>query len=287
MQVWRHLLKRIDSFTSARLKELVEFGRSESSFEMMAAEVVKEVASRFKIFLTVGAHGNNYLHCSKKGAKTRVRSLFKVTISIQGWGTPVTFEIGGEEHLKELNRIAQTVRAKFTIREVKAFEPLEFGRSRSVEESYELIATLVDLQGEEGLEKLDLPSVMLYPYSQQNPSLSLLKASKEWKIETLSIGLAIQTGFSHPHARIWRALARSAATGHIGSIKFRVNKGNAEDKQGHKENVKAVWEIAEKLEVVVIDNDFPGTLTLIGGGRGEEPKTTWEEAYETVLNNIC
>ena len=53
--------------------------------------------------------------------------------------------------------------------------------------------------------------------------------------------------------------------------------------------VRAVWEIAEKLEVVVYDHDqdLTGTLIQIRGGRGEDPKTTWEEAYETVLNNIC
>ena len=68
-------------------------------------------------------------------------------------------------------------------------------------------------------------------------------------------------------------------------MKFRIDKG----KTGRisKEVVKAVWEIAETLEVSVIDGDYPGTLVRIGGGRGEEPKTTWEEAYETVLNNIC
>ena len=290
MLVWRHLLRGIESFTLSRLKELAEFGRTESGSEMIRAEVVKEVASRFKIFLAVDELGNNYIECSKKGSKTHSRNFSKVAVSIQGLGAPVTFEMGGEDHLKELNKVAQTVRAKFTIKEVKAL-PVPFFNSTSAIENFKLIAALVDeQQGEEGLHKLELSNVMLYPYShshQQNPSLSLLKASKEWKIQTLAIGLALQKGFSYPHAQIWRALARGAATGHIGTIKFRVDKGNGEVKQGHKEDVKAVWEITEKMEVVVINEDYPGTVIQIGGGRGEDPKITWEEAYQTVLYNIC
>ena len=45
-----------------------------------------------------------------------------------------------------------------------------------------------------------------------------------------------------------------------------------------KEDFKKVWEIVEKFEV-----DF---AVLIGGGRGEEPKTSWEEAYKTLCHNI-
>ena len=52
------------------------------------------------------------------------------------------------------------------------------------------------------------------------------------------------------------------------------------------EDMKPVWEIAETLEVDVFDRDGTGISRIrIGGGRGENPKTTWEEA-ETVLNNI-
>ena len=58
-------------------------------------------------------------------------------------------------------------------------------------------------------------------------------------------------------------------------------------KQASKEDVKAVWEITEKMEVVVIDGDNPGTVIQIGGGRGKESKMTWEEAYQTVLYNMC
>ena len=248
MRVWRHLLKGIESFTHQRLVELAEFGKNDSCLEMMTAEVVKEVASRFEI---------------------RIRS-FKVAVSIQGWGAPVTYEMVGEEHLEELNQAAQTVGAKFTIKEVRACLFYYY--------CFPLMAGLV-AQQEEGLHKLELPFVSLCSYSQvMDTCLSLLKASEEWKIQTLSFRLS----FSNSGGDIWTELARKAASGHIGTMKFRIYKGMTA--RTSKEDMKAVWEIAETLEVEVIDR---GTLIRIGGGRGEDPKTTWEEAYDTVLNNIC
>ena len=154
--------------------------------------------------------------------------------------------------------------------------------------SFELMARLVDQQGE-GLYKLELPFFIHHSHSQhQDTSLSLLKACKEWKIQTLypdSVPhfLAAWQGFSNSHGDIWTELAKSAATGHIGTMKFPIHKGKIS-----KENVKAVWEIAQTLEVrVLAGGTNPETVIRIGGGRGEDPKTTWEEAFETVLYNIC
>ena len=150
MLVWRHLLKGIESFTLSRLKELAEFGRTESSFEMIRAEVVKEVASRFKISLAVDEDGNNYIVCGKKGAETHLKNFSKVAVNIQGWGAPVTFEIGGEDQLNELHKVARAVGAKFSVKEVKAFP---FSSSHTTD----LLAMLLDEQqwrGEEGLCKL-------------------------------------------------------------------------------------------------------------------------------------
>ena len=70
-----------------------EFGRTVISSEMMLAEVAKEVGSRFKIFLAVDEHGNNYIDCSKKGEDTHWKNFSKVSVSIQGWGALVTFEV--------------------------------------------------------------------------------------------------------------------------------------------------------------------------------------------------
>jgi len=247
MRVWRHLLKGIESFTHQRLVELAEFGKNDSCLEMMTAEVVKEVASRFEI---------------------RIRS-FKVAVSIQGWGAPVTYEMVGEEHLEELNQAAQTVGAKFTIKEVKA------------DRFYDL-ATVAGLvtQQEEGLHKLELDFFSLCSKDLDN-CISLLKASEEWKIQTLSSCHESWEFFSPTWFSKWAELARSAPTGHIGTMEFLFYKGLTA--RASMEDMKSVWEIAETLEVDVTDRTGISRIR-IGGGRGENPKTTWEEAYETVLN---
>ena len=58
-----------------------------------------------------------------------------------------------------------------------------------------------------------------------------------------------------------------------------------------KEDVKAVWEIAEKLMQESNPFDYHHADNndgiVVGGGRGEDPKTTWEEAYEILLKKIC
>ena len=142
-----------------------------------------------------------------------------------------------------------------------------------------------------GRGKLEFHSVTLFPYNKHHHLHSLLKASELWKIQTLSICLKhfhLAKGFSYHYGVIWMALRRNAVSGRIGILKFPIYKGRAENKEDVK-YVRAVWEIADKLEVVVYDHDqdLTGTLIQVGVGRGQDPKTTWEEAYETVLNNIC
>ena len=54
-----------------------------------------------------------------------------------------------------------------------------------------------------------------------------------------------------------------------------------EEKWLIKEDVRAVWEITEKVKIFGL-----GFENLIGGGRDKDTNVTWEEAYE-LLNMIC
>ena len=56
----------------------------------------------------------------------------------------------------------------------------------------------------------------------------------------------------------------------------------ARGKRPKEADFKAIWEISE--EVVL---DYCYEFTHIGGGRGKDPKITWEEAYLTLMRNIC
>ena len=284
LEVWRSLLKGIGSFTKERLEELVRFGlvREEQGLEMKA-EVLKEIASRFKLF-----PGNSRLFCVC-GVEAWANS-YKVAVSIQGWGSPSTFEMGGRGHLEELNKVAKAVGSKFTVKEVTTYAVLRLGclwMHLADTDTLDLISGLVDQQGEKGLDKLDLLSVdvLLSQTQGRHSFFSLLKSSKDWKIQTLTLSPLFQED--------WTALGNSAPAGHIGTLKLTIYKGSEE--KVCKEDVKKVWEIVEKLEVKVYDEDWEDTPfgllrpthVLIGGGRGEEPKTSWEEAYENLLNIIC
>ena len=160
------------------------------------------------------------------------------------------------------------------------------GCGRPDHDSLELIAMLVDCIDEQQLKGEELPIERLHLFDFpdfEHPVLSLMKASREWKIDTLSA--------SHLGAVLLRALAQSAATGHIGTIKFFVDQSQVTDnwseekKTEQKEDVKAVWEITEKVEVQ--DSHPAGTVVQIEGGRGKESKITFEEAFQTVLYKIC
>ena len=259
MEVWRSLLKGIGSFTKERLEELVKFGLGDEHSLEMKAEVLKEAASRFKSQSGSDDPQHYRRFANMKGGSW---SSYKLAVSIQGWGSLDTFEMGGEGHLKELIRVAQTVGSKFSIKEVTTYAPLPLGcmlrcgiAGVARPETFHLISGLVGQQGGERLGKLNLHSVLLQEHD--DPFFSLLESSKEWKIQKLDFELC------HEY---WTALARSASAGHIGTIKFSTRNG----KKICKEDFNKVWEIVEKFEV-----DF---AVLIGGGRGEEPKTSWEEA---------
>ena len=138
-------------------------------------------------------------------------------------------------------------------------------------------------EGEEGLSKLEFDtdsSDYFWVEEARNIFLSLVEASQEWRIQILWIHLLPDGGCSD-----WLTeLTKSSAKGHIGSSEFYIFQTDqfafARPKMKF---VKAVWEMSEEVKVV----DFRTYLPPIGGGRGRDPKITWEEAYETLLKTIC
>ena len=166
--------------------------------------------------------------------------------------------------------MALVVGAEFTIKEVKTFADLH-PSDRSGLKAFKLIRRLVDQQNG-GLDKLELQSTSTVGstsaqiYLSLPIFLSLVRACKEWKV----LGkLFTGTYFD------WTELARSAATGHIRTLMI-LNVREVIQKT-RKEDLKAVWEIAEMLELVGIGDEI-----AMGGGRWGDPKTSWEKAYQTL-----
>ena len=136
--------------------------------------------------------------------------------------------------------MAQTVGSKFTVKEVTTYNavlrlgclsmylydhgPMAVADTKTLD----LISGLVDQQRQEGLDKLDLMSVVLL--QGHDSFVSLLKTSKDWKIQTISARVQ----------EFWTALVSSAPSGHIGTMKLSIYKGSGE--KVCKEDVKKVWE---------------------------------------------
>ena len=121
-----------------------------------------------------------------------------------------------------------------------------------------------------------------------------MRKSKVWKVGMLDIyscdlrfcsrqghlgGLASR---GLPVEYSWGALAKISDNGHISHLFFPDVKG-MEMVKATKNDVHQVWQILERLTINVPGN----TRVTIAGGRREEPKTTWEEAYKEGMNFFC
>ena len=76
---------------------------------------------------------------------------------------------------------------------------------------------------------------------------------------------------------IFAELRKCFATGHVGEL--RLVHDIEEEQWLIKEDVRAVWEISEKVELFTF-----GQLGRynVGGGRDKDTNVTWEEAYELL-----
>ena len=177
--------------------------------------------------------------------------------------------------------------AKLTIKEVGIGAHQSLAPGHMSQETFELIAALVDQQEEE-VDKMELRAAELWESCaavQINVFISLVKGSKKWTVESLTIG---QLGNGYPsNEEILTTLAKRAGQGQIGKLMVLVN--IEEVATANKEDVKAVWEITEKMEVFfyTMSNEELVLTSGCAGGRGIDPKTTWEDVYQDVLKKIC
>ena len=170
-EMWGSLLRGIEKFTDARLQELAEFAdlRVDGCSQEMMNEVAKEAANRFIVCPV--AFGGLYLLCGKEAEENNWRSSFGVKVSIQGWGAPAVFEMGGDVvekgrskgHLEELCSLAGTIGAEFSIKEVKTYEQFQLHCRLDKIDPFKMISAFVDWPGEEpGLDRLEMLSLNLY-----------------------------------------------------------------------------------------------------------------------------
>ena len=268
--MWAHLLNKVTEFSDERLDQLVQFKREGSSRfgivckpEMMMA-VTKEVATR-----------------CKKNTEDAEWGFFKLTLSLDNWNAPHTFEMNGDKYRQEFTKVAAVVGTKFTIKRLR----LDVGGGLLVSPSTTLMETLrmikaqVDQQESKSLSRLVIDTL----WASQNWEavkilLKLIKASKEWVIQEVAVTNIQRLASRVTSKMILAELGRGSATGHVCQLVLHFMEV---EQWLIKEDVRAVWEITERVVMLGL-----GIENFIGGGRDKDTNVTWEEAYE-LLNMIC
>ena len=252
--VWRHLLKGVD-FTKEMMEKLRVLGQEglfgfSGSPEMMA-EVVREAAQRFPVL------GN-----------------IKITIAIQSWGEPETFEVDGNK-LKELTRVADAVGAKFVIKRLKESESGDLKTDQLI---FQPFSTLIDAhiaQQEEGLlDKLELDKVSLPGgwMDFRKFFFNLQRASREWSVQELIVYKRMD----------FATLARYSGSLHtVNTLHFRAH---YKLEARWQDDVKRVWRKSNKFVFRIITgpiSDTPDVEFL--GGKEEGGEAEWQRILQLVF----
>ena len=280
------MLNGVPEFSQERLDQLVQFKIDGSTRfgivckpEMMMA-VAKEVAIRCQ---QNAEDANEEVKDQVKSLPLwdSMRDFLKLTLSLDNWNAPHTFEMTGDKYRQEFTKVAAVVGTKFTIKRLR----LDVGwglviPSTTVMETLRMIAAQVDQQESKSLSMLEIDEVRNgQNWEAVKLLLKLIEASKEWVIQRVAVANIPRLASPVVSKMIFAELGRCSATGHVGQL---VLLPLMETEQWLiKEDVRAVWEITEK--VVIFGLRFKN---LIGGGRDKDTNVTWEEAYE-LLNMIC
>ena len=279
-EVWAHLLNGVPEFSQERLDQLVQFKIDGSTRfgivckpEMMMA-VAKEVAIRCQQN-TEDAKGR--VKDQVNSVNPWRREFWKLTLSLDNMEAPHTLDMTWDSYKQEFARVAAVVEAKFTIRKLDFFT--------TNEETLRMLVAQVDQQKRTSLSMVKmglLDTNMTWEYVEL--SLKLIKASKDWvikKVAVTDIHELAPLGSPGLSKMIFAELRKCSATGHVGQLRLI----HGEEEQWLiKEDVRAVWEISENVEIFTLDQLEEDHL--FGGVSAKDTNVTWEEAYE-LLKMIC
>ena len=254
-EVWSHLVKGLDLTKKEQLVELWLFGLGlfgvSGSPEMMP-EVLKGAVKRFPVF---------------EGVFKQLLVNVTVTIAIQSWGAPDTFDLDGD-NLEKLIRVSETLGAEFTITEVHDSETHVAGGLLANQSTFRLIAAHI-AQQKERLSKLELTKVNLSLPPMHKLFFDLLGASNEWSVQNLILY----------KRKDFETLARNSANGSISTLHLRVH-FRLPPQARLQDDVKRVWRITDK----VLFRLLYAPDIEIGGGKGEDTEAEWQRMLEVVFD---
>ena len=197
-EIWKQVFKQTGDFPEETLKRLVAF----CSRDLVCPEIRSEV-------LKVAARGMVYNPGTSWHGSVYGRMELKITLTIQIWNDPELFAVDGGR-LEELSNLEEKVGVHATILSVQQYEKCPCGGECGCDYLLDLGKVFKKILswdlGE--LENLELRSVNLRKDRQhKNTFLSLMRASKRWRVDFLFIDDA---SFDS-----WVPLAGSSNIGHI------------------------------------------------------------------------
>ena len=259
-EVWAHLLKRVTQFSNERVEQLINFREESSRFGIvprpkMIMEMVKEVA----------------LRCQEEALAEEgpLGRGLRVTLALDNEEAAHTYEMTGYNYRREFNRVATMV--EFTMFTILKVHTSGWEHDMNTLRTLRMLAAQVERQDSRSLCKLEVKELILVYSEPLKLLLELIKVTKEWKIESVLVIHDIATnneGFTD--------LAKWSARGHVGTLVLSSHFFYGRPRL-IKEDVKAIWEISEKIRV---------EGRRVGGGRDKDSNVTWEEVIEYPLLNL-
>ena len=259
-EVWAHLLKRVTQFSNERVEQLINFREESSRFGIvprpkMIMEMVKEVA----------------LRCQEEALAEEgpLGRGLRVTLALDNEEAAHTYEMTGFNYREEFNRVATMV--EFTMFTILKVHTSGWEHDMNTLRTLRMLAAQVERQDSRSLCKLEVKELILVYSEPLKLLLELIKVTKEWKIESVLVIHDIATnneGFTD--------LAKWSARGHVGTLVLSSHFFYGRPRL-IKEDVKAIWEISEKIRV---------EGRRVGGGRDKDSNVTWEEVIEYPLLNL-
>ena len=255
-------VKDTSYFNEETLKRMVEFCNQANVSPEMRSEVVKVAAGMIEF--PEPANFDSF-----ESATDPEYSEIKISLSIQGWGYPQTFEVDGNR-LEELTNVEDKLGAQTTIVAIEAYS----GPIEDIQKIKLISDRLCQNPGELTWVDLDVADLRLSLVERDviDAHISLLKANcKKWKIGELILDGNKDT---------WAALASIAATGHIFTLELEIFSSDDATWLGgvNQEDIRKVWEAT--YELVFSEGD------TFHGGRLNNTEADWQRMMQFLGRDL-
>ena len=250
-------------FNEETLKRMVDFCNDASLSKEMRSEVVKVVAGMIEF------PGPANFDCDSFESFDPEDPEIMIRLTIQGWGHPETLEVDGNR-LEELTNVEENLRVRATIVAIEAYS----GAIEDIQKIKLISDRLTHNPGELTPLDLDVADLRLVDGDDRDVIDAhvylLLGANiKEWHIGDLRLDGNKDT---------WAALASTAATRHIFTLRIFSDDGATWLGEVNQEDISKVWEATYDLV-------FEGGVAF-HGGRLNNTEADWQAMMQFLGRDL-